>query len=259
MQSTNEELETAKEELQSVNEELSIVNSQLQEKVESLDAATVRFAARLDPRLQPIYGHGVQIGANVVAASADLDGDTRDESVWAISADDGKRCGLFLAGVATEPVPALLPRATLFIDEPCPGAQLRLVDADGDGAVDIAFLTGGPGLPNRKLMVLWNDGKGGFSSTIRAVLNNAGDSPEQFTVLPGTPMRGLGFAYVTATGAVLVSAAGTPRQFGTPLGLGALRNGSGIVAADVNGDGVLDLVLAASGDLSVLQAELFSP
>jgi FG-GAP repeat len=226
--------------------------------LESLDATTVRFAARLDPRLQPVYGQGVQIGANVVAASADLDGDGRDESIWAISADNGKRCGLFLAGVATEPVPALLPHATIFIDEPCPTAQLRPLDADGDGATDIALLTGGPGLPNRKLMVLWNDGKGGFSSASRTVINNAGDSPEQFTVLPGTPMRGLGFAYVTAD-AVLVSAADMPRQFGSPLGLGALRNGSGIVAADVNGDGVLDLVLAASGDLSVMQAELVSP
>jgi hypothetical protein len=227
--------------------------------IESLDAATVRFAAGLDPRLQPVSGQGRPTGANVVAASADLDGDGRDESIWAISADNGKRCGLFLAGVATDPVPVLLPRATLFIDEPCPAAQIGPLDVDGDGAIDIALLTGGPGLPNRKLMVLWNDGKGGFSSTARTVLNNAGDSPEQFTVLPGTPMRALGFAYVTATGAVLVSAADLPRQFGTPLGLGALRNGSGIVAADVNGDGVLDLVLAASGDVSVLQAELARP
>jgi hypothetical protein len=32
--------------------------------------------------------------------------------------------------------------------------------------------------------------------------------------------------------------------------------GTGIVAADVNGDDAIDLVLAASGDLVVLKAEL---
>ena len=36
MQSTNEELETSKEELQSVNEELITVNSELQRKIEQL-------------------------------------------------------------------------------------------------------------------------------------------------------------------------------------------------------------------------------
>ena len=39
MQSTNEELETSKEELQSVNEELVTVNTELQKKIEELSRA----------------------------------------------------------------------------------------------------------------------------------------------------------------------------------------------------------------------------
>jgi hypothetical protein len=41
--------------------------------------------------------------------------------------------------------------------------------------------------------------------------------------------------------------------------LADVRHGSGVVAADVDGDGVMDLALADSGNLSVLKGELVAP
>jgi FG-GAP repeat len=59
--------------------------------------------------------------------------------------------------------------------------------------------------------------------------------------------------------AVLVTTTATPREFGPPRTLADLQHGSGIVAADVDGDGVQDLAIAASGNLSVLKASLVGP
>ena len=122
----------------------------------------------------------------------------------------------------------------------------------------VALLTGGPGLPQRKLLVLWNDGSGHFSASSSTVLNSDADSPEQFTVLPATAQSPLRFAYVT-DGAVTMLVPHGFRQFGLPLVLADLRHGSGVVAADVDGDGVIDLALADSGNLSILKAHLVAP
>lgn len=228
---------------------------------ESPSGAT-RLGGALDPRLRPVYVSDLIIHVNVAGAAADLDRDGRDDGVWVIPADAGARCGLVLVSpTGTGAGGGLLVRDPLILDEPCPAPQIMPVDADGDGAVDLALLTGGPASPGRKLLVLWNDGTGGFSSANLATVSGPGDSPEQFTILPATPMRPLGFAYVTDQAAWLTSAvaASTPRVFAPPRSLADLQHGSGIVAADVNGDGVLDLAVAASGDLNILEAGLATP
>lgn len=173
-------------------------------------------------------------------------------------ADTDQHCGIALVGVGLDGT-TVAPHGTIVLDEPCPGAQLSSVDADADGVVDIALLTGAPGLPGRKLLVLWNDGKGGFSSSNVSVVNDRADSPQGFAVLGAIPIRPFAFAYVTDAAAVLVSATSTPRVFGSPRVLTSVQHGSGIVAADVNGDDAIDLVLATSGDLMVLKAQLLIP
>ena len=229
----------------------------------SSPSTAVRLGGQLDPRLKPFETDQVHLIVNVTAAAADVDGDGRDESLWAMPADENLHCGLLVAGTTTGSAGDLVARDPVVIDEPCPRAQLVPIDADGDGAVDIALLTGSPGNPGRNLLVLWNDGAGGYSSRDITFVSAAGDSPEQFTLIPATKGHPLGFAYVTDQKAVLVTTASTststPRAFGPPRKLVDLQGGSGIVAADVNGDGVLDLALAASGNLSILQAELATP
>jgi len=225
-------------------------------------SAPRRLGGQIDSRLQPVHvDDSLIVNVNVTAAAADFDRDGLDEAVWAIPADGGNSCGVFVLGANKGGSVGVVARGMVILDEPCLGPQIVPVDADGDGAVDLALLTEGPGSPDRKLLVLWNDGSGGFSSANVATVNAAGDSPEQFTVVPSTLNRPFGFAYVTDGATVWMPAAGplASRAFGPPSTLASLRHGSGIVAADVNGDGVLDLAVAASGELDILKGGLASP
>jgi hypothetical protein len=220
------------------------------------DSAALPVGGELDPRLRPGCADNYHFVVNVVGASADLDGDGRDEGIWVMPADDGAGCGVAMVGITPPGTPPkVVARGTIFLDETCPDAQLLPVDADGDGAFDIALLTGGPGLPQRKLLVLWNNGEGGFSASSVSRLGSGADSPEQFTVLPATPQSPFRFVYVTDHAVTQLVPTGS-RQFGRPKVLSELRHGSGVVAADVDGDGVIDLAVADSGNVSVLGAEL---
>jgi len=223
--------------------------------LERTDSVPVRFAWALDPRLVPARRE-VSIIVNLAGASGDLDGDGRDETIWAMPADEGRHCGVALVGVDAGAT-SLVPRGTLVLDDPCPGPQLLTTDVDGDGATDVALLTGAPGAAGRKLVVLWNDGKGGFSSS-SATVASAADSPEAFAVLDRVADRPFGLVYVTDQAAMQVSVVG-PHKFGTPNKLASMEHGTGITTADVNGDGIVDLVLAASGHLTVLKAQLRDP
>src|SRR5207247_489976 len=136
----------------------------------------------------------------------------RDEAIWAMPADEGQHCGIALVGIGVDGA-TVVSVGTVVVDEPCFGAQLLPVDADGDGSIDIALLTGSPGRPGRTLRVLWNDSKGGFSSSNVTIVNDPGDSPEAVTALGAIPGRRFSLVYVTDTAAMLVSATTTPRAF----------------------------------------------
>src|SRR5262249_31172219 len=151
-----------------------------------------------------------------------------DEALWAMPADDDAHCGLIVAGVGADGSLAMDGRNPVVITEPCLGPQIMPVDADGDGWVDVALLTGAPGMPGRKIYLLWNDGRGGFSSASAAFVSSAGDSPEQLAILPAVPGRPLGIAYVTDSAVLLATASG-PRQFAPPLKLADVQHGTGIV------------------------------
>jgi FG-GAP-like repeat len=221
------------------------------------ESAAMRIGTgQLDPRLRPAYVDAYHVVVNVTGAAGDLDGDGRDEAIWAMPADGNTRCGLAIVGVTAGDVPRVVPGVTIFLDQPCSSPQVAVVDVDGDGALDIALLTGALDDLDRKLVVLWNDGAGGFTGARLASVSPIGDSPQQFTVLPASLDRRLGFAYVTDAAVALVTAAAERRQFDPPHALLPVRHGTGIVAADVNGDGVVDLAVAASDNLLVLEAQL---
>ena len=213
---------------------------------------------KLDPKLSPASMHSDIPNVNLASAAADFDGDGRDEAFMAMPAEVPEHCAVLLAGSSGGDVTSLSPRAPLWLDEPCSLPELQAVDADGDGHLDIALLTGAPGAPNRKLLVLWNDGLGGFSSADVTQVNDPADSPASFTTLRATPDRPFGFVYVAARGAVWIASAsaGSARTFAAPRTLASMTGGTGIVGADVNGDGVDDLVVAADGNLIVLLARL---
>jgi FG-GAP-like repeat/FG-GAP repeat len=214
----------------------------------------------LDTRLQPAVIDGFFVKVNTAATSGDLDRDGRDEAVWALPADGGAGCGVVAVGVsATADGPTADVHAPIFIDQPCPGAQIATVDADRDGALDLALLTGAAGTPGRKLLLLWNDGHGHFAAQATTTVNDPLESPEQFTVLPPAASRPPAIAYVTANAVVVREPTADPRKLGPPQKLLSLESGSGIVAGDMNGDGVSDLAVASSGTLRVLRAELHVP
>jgi hypothetical protein len=240
--------------------------------LQNSDGPATNLGGHLDPRLQPLYlagpgpdpatGTGADLGLSLLGASADLDGDGRSEALWMMAADDTTHCGVLVVdapgdGGSSE----IAMREPIIVDAPCEHGQLLPVDADGDGHVDVALLTGAAGQAERKLLVLWNDGAGGLDRDHVTTVLGAGElAPGQFTVLPATTSRPLAFAYVTDRAVLRVTATRRgARDFGAPEVLVEIPQGTGIVAADVNGDGVPDLAVAAAGNLRVLKAKLASP
>jgi hypothetical protein len=209
----------------------------------------------LDPRLEPAEtcDTGItHIGA--VGAAADLNRDGRDEAIWAMPADEGAGCGIAIVGVPKDGSAIAVQWEPLILEEPCDRPQIMPLDADSDGFTDIALLTRSPGAKDRSLVVLWND-HGQFSVARKTRVNPIGDSPEAFAALEATPRRPLTIAYV-ARGAVILRAAQPSRTFSDVRRPQAVPSANAIAAGDFDGDGVQDLAVAASGNLSVFRAAL---
>lgn len=223
----------------------------------SLDDVAMPLRGKIDPRLLPASGTGDEVVIHAAGVPADLNRDRRDEAVWAMAADELQRCGLLVAGTAPG-TNQLTTSTALVVDHPCVRPQVIPVDADADGFLDVALLADGRGASGARLMVLWNDGKGGLAPDRATPINPPGDSPREFTVLRPVPARPLTFAYVTDRAVQLVTSAGG-RRFAAPITLTSLPGATGIVAADVDGDEVEDLALAASGKLSIWRAKVKAP
>jgi len=229
--------------------------------------APVRLPGVLDPRLNPVTfsSDGNNFTADVAATSADLDGNGSDEAIFAMPADGGSHCGLLLLGANAQASLGSAARKPVIINEPCADPQIRAVslakDQQGkDRLPDLALLTGRSNADGRHLYVLWNDGNGQFSSQDLALVSAVDESPEAFTFLPLGYENG-GFAYITKNSLRLVPPP-NGREFTAPRMVPSevsVSNGTGIVAADVNGDHLSDLVFSESGKLHVLKAGLKLP
>ncbi|HET7542798.1 MAG TPA: VCBS repeat-containing protein [Polyangiaceae bacterium] len=227
-------------------------------------ATPSRLPIKLDPRLTPVtfWVDTRTVSADVASTAADFDGVAGDEAIFAMPADGGSHCGVLLIGTRPGGMFGSDVRKPVIINEPCADPQISALKfsehpelAQRRGA-DLALLTGRSNADDRHLYVLFNDGQGGFSSqdTVRV---SGEDSPQAFTVLP-VQQGNAGLAYITKAALNVVHRA-SAREFSAPdtvPGGVTVNNGTGIVAADVNGDHLSDLVFSEAGTLRVLKAGL---
>lgn len=210
-----------------------------------------RLAGALPADVHPF---GSSAGSFTLAAVAvDLDADGRDEAVLAAPAEDAEHCALLVLQVEPERV---IVRSDVRVAEPCARVEISPVHADADGHLDIAWLTGRADGSDRQLSIFWNDGAGALSAEQRSVVSDRAASPQAFALLPGNVARGAGLVYAAASGLERVAIAGDTRELGPAEPLSPLVGCTGLTATDVNGDGAIDLVAAARGNLHLFEASL---
>lgn len=209
----------------------------------------------LDESLEPTAGAVGTERLQIASCAADLDGDGRDEAVWAMPTDDGG-CAISLFHVEDEGELTLVPHDAVLLDQPCGRPQLASIDANGDGALDLLLLTGSAGDETRTLELLWNDRSGGFSPARSERVNEAGESPQAFTTLPATTLRAASIVYVSRRAALSTQWSEAGGAFEAAQTLASLEQGSGAAAGDVNGDGATDLAIADGNRVLLLLAEL---
>lgn len=244
----------ADEEQAEVDQDLSVpFNLWLIPDLRQGDRAPQLLEANLDPRFLPIW-HPVtahELVARLVAG--DIDGDNLDELIVASPLRDATICLLQLGKLSRQDARFDV-RQLLELDLGCEAEPpLRIEDVDGDGAADLVLLAGLG--ESQHLLVLWNDGTGGFSPEHRTSVLSDAASPRAFSFLRG-PKDVLRLAIVTQDELRVLESRGKARTFkDLPIGR-ALTNGTGVVAADVDGDGVTDLAIADDGAVRVLHASL---
>ena len=218
-----------------------------------------RLDGMIDPRLSPAapLANGL-VRAHVASAAADFDGDARDEVVWVMPADQGQRCGIVVASVDPVTRATLAIRSTLVLETSCRDPDVVAVDADGDERPDLALLTGTRGADDRQLIVLWTDAAGTLAPANLTVVSAAGESPKSFTAIAPSQTLPFRFAYV-AGNALMIARREGPRGFALPVPIAPLERATGVAAADVTGDGLVDVVVAESGDLTVFPADWRRP
>jgi hypothetical protein len=188
-------------------------------------------------------------------AAGDLDGDGIDELLLSAPDSSGERCVLSSARIAPAEPNRLQLAAQVTLDQPCVrSVQLSAVDLDADGDQDVMLALGSEDA--RKLVVLWGDGSGKLNAERMSTLTPAGASVQAFTTFRTQAGAPLELAYTTVSEARRLRAGKDARSFEDGGQLIALEQGSGITTADVDGDGVSDLVVADEGALRVLHAEL---
>jgi hypothetical protein len=209
--------------------------------------------------LQPLVGEPPLWEVRSTMASGDLDGDGLDEVVLAGSDTTGERCLLFVMRIDTNSGLRVDPTAPIVLDHPCAeGTQMSVSDLDGDGARDVVLLLGADG-SGRKLLAFWGDGAGQFHPNAFVSLAPEDQQPNAFTLLEGESPEGISVVYTTPDAVRTLRPRATERRSFDDAGvLVELGRGSGIVAADVDGDGVKDLAVADDGAVRILRAELES-
>jgi hypothetical protein len=212
-------------------------------------------ARGLPADVAPLGGPLGGLELSVRLGTGDLDADGLDELVFVAPDTTGERCSITLGRVTDELQPELIVEEPLVLDQSCFETQLEVVDLDGDRAAELVLLLGDR--TDRELAVLWNDGSGGFDARDGVSYDIAGESPRAFTYFRPTPASPPMLAYVTPLSVRLLHWVESERTFEADRQtVGSFSDATGIVAADVDGDRVVDLAVADSGSVRILHAEL---
>ena len=194
---------------------------------------------------------GGQLSAAV--SGADLDGDGLDEIVLLMPkgvANDG--CYLLsfeidaAAGVATR-------EHALTFDTPCPDPELATTDLNGDGAPDLLVLIGDPKIGPRRLRLLFNDQRGGFSLDQGALVGVEGRDIRGVSAFTRRATR---LAFVTEEGLYLARSSLGTSAFDEVTRLQDFVEARSVVVTDPNGDGVEDIAVADAAGVWLVRAEL---
>ena len=214
-----------------------------------------------DARIVPVTG--IETGVvdprvAILQAVGDIDADGLDEVVVAAPDAQSGGCLVSTADVIPEELRLVANPAVELAASCSSGGQLAVRDLDGDAAPDIVLLTGAADAAARSIVVLWNDGAGGFSADSLAAIVEPDAAPAAFTLFQPTPSAAIALAYVTATRVHVLQTTAHARAFQDLPGVLdiELEHGTGITATDVDGDGVVDLAVADAGNVRVLRAEL---
>jgi hypothetical protein len=188
--------------------------------------------------------------------AADLDGDGVDELVVLRAQAEGGRSSAAL----------LLARAAGGVfthDEPLrlgfdltPSSGLEVADVDGDNHPDIVVSANGDAAT--AAWVLWNDGRGGFDLGARTEIVPPSGAPVLGFTLLGAEGGKRALALVT-TEATFVATPGAGRDFPIAEPPGVKGGGVSIVAHDVDGDGVVDLMIGGRDRVRVYRGKPANP
>ncbi len=189
---------------------------------------------------------------SATSTAADVDGDQVDESIWVLPALQGEGCAIASFG-ADLGERRLLSRGLLTLDAPCLDALLVARDLDGDELVDLVLLTDRRREP-QQLLVLWNDGRGGYALGNATPLASPDGGLIRDFKLTGDEQWPL--VFVTGSGLFATRRRAASREFAAPLLLRQVDDASALAIADVNGDGPADLIVADATGVSVLLAQL---
>jgi FG-GAP-like repeat/FG-GAP repeat len=193
-----------------------------------------------DPRIDLRYGAAM--------AAGDLDADGRYEVVIVAPYGGDTSAALVIARYETSSA-SFVPGPRLLIDGAVtlsPDSTLLLVDIDGDQRPEVMLSTG-----ESEVLVLWNDGAGGFSGMNPTRLH-LDEGISDFTCLASSKRRGCDPALISQDATYLASYLGG-RAFATAP-IAGLDGGRAIAAGDFDRDGVPDLALATSGELRFYRA-----
>lgn len=188
-------------------------------------------------------------GGPFMPAAADFNADGKlDLAVTTLSATSRKLAVLLRTGVGTFGPPAYYGP---FGNDP---VALGVEDFNADGKLDIAVGGGTNSPPNmNNLSVLLGDGRGNFGAPAHFTVGQApqsmsiadfnGDRISDISISNGLPVEG------DSTVSVLLGNGKGGFGDRTPLSIGIVARGTG--AADFNGDGHVDLVVANNGSNTV--------
>jgi hypothetical protein len=205
--------------------------------------------------IQAMEGSAAEI--TLLLTAADTDSDGLDNLIVAATDTDGTQCLVSTSRmVARDQGHALRSDDAVVLPEPCSGTgQLAAADLNGDSAREILLLSS-PASGERTLYVLWNDGSGHFSADAVSSVAGSDESPNAFAALPAIGAAKPALAYVTRSGVHLLREGSHARELEDTRLPAEITDGTGIASADIDGDGIPDLVVADGGSLRVMRAEL---